>query len=57
MIESDSFDKAIEEVLVQIHENEKKYSIVYCSRKMQFAEINYDIEDKKFLAIVYCLKK
>ena len=57
IVESDSFDEAIEEALVQIHENGEKYSIAYCFRKMQSVEINYDIEDKKLLVIVYCLKE
>ena len=57
IVKSDSFDEAIEEVLVQIHENGEKYLVAYCSRKMQSVEINYDIGDKELLAIVYCLKE
>ena len=57
IVKIDSSDDAIEECLTQLHEDENRYSIVYCSRKMQIAEVNYDIYDKELLAIVYCCKE
>ena len=47
----DILDFAIEACLMQEY-NRKIYTIIYYSRKMSPAELNYDIYDKKLLAIV-----
>ena len=57
IVETDFSDDAIKECLTQLHKNENRYSVVYCSRNMQTAEVNYDIHDKELLIIVYCCKE
>ena len=47
----------IKEVLLQIDKNNKKRFIVYHSKKMIETKQNYDIHDKKLLAIVDARKK
>ena len=54
-IETDASDLAIEVCLNQEHED-KWHSVVYLLRKLLSAEQNYDIHDKKLLAIVVVLK-
>ena len=57
VVEIDASNCEIKKVLLQIDKNNKKRFIVYHSRKMIEAEQNYDIHDKKLLAIVDALKK
>ena len=57
VIKIDAFDCEIEDVLLQVDKNNKKRFIVYHSRKMIEAKQNYDIHDKKLLAIIDALKK
>ena len=57
VVEIDAFDCEIKNVLLQVDKNNKKRLIVYHSRKMIEAEQNYDIHDKKLLAIIDALKK
>ena len=47
----DALDFAIEAYLIQKH-NRKIYVIAYYSKKISPAELNYDIYNKKLLAIV-----
>ena len=55
-METDTLGQAIEEVLSQ-EQGEKWKLIVFLSRMMQLAERNYEIYDKKLLAIVEALTK
>ena len=57
MIEIDASNCEIKEVLLQVDKNNKKRLIVHHSRKMIETKKNYDIHDKKLLAIVDALKK
>ena len=57
VVEIDASNCEIKKVLLQVDENNKKRLIVYHSRKMIEVEQNYDIHDKKLLAIVDALKK
>jgi hypothetical protein len=57
MIETNASNEILRKCLTQIYANEKKYSIVYYSRKLQSVEINYDVKNKKMLVIINCLKK
>ena len=57
VVEIDAFDCEIKEILLQIDRNNKKRLIVYHSRKMIEVKQNYNIHDKKLLAIVDALKK
>ena len=57
IVKIDASDCEIKKVLLQIDKNNKKRLIVSHSRKMIEAEQNYDIHDKKLLAIVDALKK
>ena len=57
VVEIDTFDCEIEEILLQVDKNNKKKLIVYHFKKMIEAEQNYDIHDKKLLAIIDALKK
>ena len=47
-------DFAIEAYLMQKY-NGKMHAIIYYSRKMSLTELNYDIHNKKLLAIVLVL--
>ena len=57
VVKIDASNCEIKEILLQIDKNNKKRFIVYYSKKMIEAEQNYDIHDKKLLAIVDALKK
>ena len=50
----DALDFAIEACLIQKH-NRKIYIIIYYSRKISPAELNYNIHDKELFAIVSAL--
>ena len=51
---TDILDFAIKAYLMQKH-NRKIYAIAYYSRKISLVELNYDIHNKKLLAIVLAL--
>jgi hypothetical protein len=51
-LESDASDYALEAVLSQNEEDGRLHSVAFHSRKFTTAEINYEIHDKEFLAIV-----
>ena len=57
VVKIDASNCEIREVLLQVNKNNKKRLVVYHSRKMIEVEQNYDIHDKKLLAIVDALKK
>ena len=52
----DASNLAIEACILQMH-NEKWHSVTYFSRKLTSVEQNYDIYDKKLLAIIAALKQ
>ena len=51
-IETDASDFALGAVLLQLGDGEKLHPIAFHSRKFSATEINYEIHDKEFLAIV-----
>ena len=55
-MKTDASDLAIEACILQMH-NEKWHSVTYFSRKLTSVEQNYDIHDKKLLAIITALKQ
>ena len=55
-METDASDFAIGAVLSQIHE-QHLHPVAFHSRKMDKAEVNYDIHDKEMLAIVAAFKQ
>jgi hypothetical protein len=57
VLETDALNWASEEVLSQFNDKETLKSMVYFSVKHFAAECNYEIYDKKLLAIIKCLKK
>jgi len=56
IIETDASDFAIGAVLSQRDEENQLHPVVFHSRKLQPAEINYEIHDKELLAIVDTFK-
>src|SRR5262245_28130281 len=52
----DASDFAISGILSQLYNNQRWHPIAYWSRKCVAAEMNYDIHDKEFLAIVEYMK-
>jgi len=57
LLETDASDFAIAGVLSQKFEDGKIYPIGFLSRKLNPAELNYDVYDKQMLAVVWSLKK
>ena len=57
VVEIDALNCEIEKILLQVDKNNKKKLIVYHFKKMIEVKQNYDIHDKKLLAIVDALKK
>ena len=57
VVEINTSDYEIEEILLQVDKNNKKKLIVYHFKKMIEAKQNYDIHDKKLFAIIDALKK
>ena len=55
-LETDASDFAIAGVLCQRH-NGKLHPVTFFSRKLNPAEVNYEIYDKEMLAIVQCFKQ
>ncbi|GAA5865997.1 hypothetical protein JCM1840_003369 [Sporobolomyces johnsonii] len=51
-LETDASDYALGSVLSQRHADGKLYPIAFRSRKFDHAELNYEVHDKEFLAIV-----
>jgi hypothetical protein len=52
VIKTDASDYAIGAYLIQIGKDGKLHSVAFYSKKMFLAEMNYDIHDKEFLAVV-----
>jgi hypothetical protein len=57
MVRTDASDYAIGACLMQISKDGKLYSVVFYSKKLFPAEINYDIHDKELLAVVTAFQK
>jgi hypothetical protein len=57
VLETDAFDYAIGAYINQLGKDKKFHSITFYLRKMISAETNYDIYDKKLLAVVIALQK
>ena len=57
VLETDASDFAIGGVLSQPSEDNLLYPVAYYSRKLQPAEINYEIYDKEMMAIVEAFKE
>ena len=56
MIEMDILDKAIGSCLSQLDKLGQLQLVVYYSRKLTKAELNYNVYDKEMLAIVECFR-
>ena len=57
IVETDLLDKAIGAEISQPDKKERIYLVAFYSRKLTPAELNYNIHDKKLLAIVAAFKK
>ena len=55
-LETDASDFAIASVLCQ-HHNSKLHPVTFFSRKLNPAEVNYEIHNKEILTIVQCFKQ
>eukprot|EP00253_Pinus_taeda_P005467 PITA_05467 len=55
-ISSDASDTAIGAVLGQ-EEDKKPYAIYYISKNLSFAELNYTVTEKEFLAVIHAVNK
>jgi hypothetical protein len=55
-VETDVLDNVVSAVYSQKH-RDKLYLIVYFSRKIISAELNYNITDKELLAIIEVLRE
>jgi len=56
-LEMNASDEAIETCISQSDDKRCLHSIAYYSRKLTVAELNYEIHDKKLLAIVNSFKQ
>jgi len=56
-VKIDVFDYVVIEVMSQRDDNEQLRSVIYFSFKMLFTECNYEIYDKKLLAIIRAFEK
>ena len=55
-MKTDVSDFALAGILSQVHDGQL-HSVVFLSRKLNSAELNYEIYDKEMLAIVQCFKQ
>ena len=56
-IKTDSLNYVTEGMLLQKNKEENLHSVTYFLKLMISAKCNYDIYDKKLLAIIYYLKQ
>ncbi len=56
-LETNASDEAIEACISQSDDKERLHLIAFHSRKLTGAELNYEIHDKKLLAIVDSFKQ
>jgi len=52
ILETDSFDYVNDDILSQYDDEETLHSMIYYSKNLSLAECNYEIYDKKLLAII-----
>jgi hypothetical protein len=57
VLKTDASDYAIEACISQLSKNKKLHPITFHLKKMIPAETNYDIHDKKLLAVVTALQE
>jgi len=56
ILETDSFDYVNDDILSQYDDEEILHSMIYYSKNLSLAEWNYEIYDKKLLAIIWAFK-
>ena len=56
-IKTDASDYINREVLLQKNKEKNLHLVTYFSKLITSAECNYDIYNKKLLAIIHCLKQ
>jgi len=56
ILETDSFNYVNDDILSQYDDEETLHSIIYYSKNLSLAECNYEIYDKKLLAIIRAFK-
>ncbi len=56
ILETDSFNYVNDDILSQYDNEETLHSMIYYSKNLSFAECNYEIYDKKLLAIIRVFK-
>ncbi len=56
ILETDSFDYVNDDILSQYDDEETLHSMIYYSKNLSLAECNYEIYDKKLLAIIHVFK-
>ena len=57
IVETDSSDHTLGEILSQYNKNSKLYLIAFLSQKLAPAELNYKIYNKELLVIVRCFEQ
>jgi len=57
LLETDVSDFTIAGILLQKFEDGKIHPVIFVSRKIYLAELNYDVYDKEMLAVVFSLRK
>ncbi len=56
ILETDSFNYVNDDILSQYDDEETLHSMIYYSKNLSLAECNYEIYDKKLLAIIWAFK-
>jgi len=56
ILETDSFNYVNNDILSQYDNEETLHSMIYYSKNLSLAECNYEIYDKKLLAIIRAFK-
>ncbi len=56
ILETDSFNYVNDDILSQYDDEETLHSMIYYSKNLSLAECNYEIYDKKLLAIICVFK-
>jgi len=56
ILKTDSFDYVNDDILSQYDDEETLHSMIYYSKNLSLAECNYEIYDKKLLAIIRAFK-
>ena len=51
-VKTDVFDEKLDKIMLQMNSDEQLYSIAFFSKIMLLVECNYEIYDKKFLAVI-----